>query len=147
MSLRAEEERHEGGISHSFHQPEKVPAPAGSCCSPQIRIFEQKTRSGGAGAGAEQVLGKCHPYHPAGTPGCGTTGTWSSGPRSSCHRAGVWGCHSGDGRIGCHPHSSWSRSPTHSTGPSHHPLPPIRGQEKLLKPSLSLSCPSCSLAG
>lgn len=102
-------------------------------------------RSGGAGAGAERAVGNCHPYHPAGTLRCGRTGTWFSGPHSSCRRAGAWGCRSGGGRTGCLPHSSGSRSPRRSTGPSRRSPLAARGQEKLLNPSLSLSSPSCSL--
>lgn len=87
-----------------------------------------------------------HPYHRAGTPRCGRTGTWFSGPGSSCRRAGAWGCRSGGVRTGCLPHSSASRSPTRSTGPSRRPALPARGQEKL-NPSLSLSLPSCCSQG
>lgn len=150
---RRERAKQSRDATHLPTQPEGITTPSRKLFPPQNNrniqgIAEQRGVLEKRGAGGERgAIWEWHPYRPAGTPRCGRTGTWLAAPRSTCRRAGAWGCRSGGRRTARRRRRSGSRSPRGSTGPSRRPLPAARGHEKLLDPSPSSSIPGSSLPG
>lgn len=114
-------------MPHTLHPSGMDHSPSRRGFPPQVyECLREKGAVMGSGRAGVGCAGNWCPYHPLGTRPCGRTGTWRAGPRSTCRRAGAWGCHSGGRRTAPHHHSSGSRSPRGSTGPSRHPPPAAR---------------------